>query len=156
MQAAENDRASEWLVKIVQRILPWITQQFGSRVLLVKLISHIFSQPKRAVPREEAGNPTSGAAIQKIFIGGIKDKPITKVSRSLYYISLFRSLSGLGLFFSCSDHELSCQNGRYCINCRMDSPHRRQFPVFIQSLPFPFYRKILTNTSVNMVRLKTA
>ena len=39
------------------------------------------AQPKRAVPREEAGNPTSGAAIQKIFIGGIKDKPITKVHR---------------------------------------------------------------------------
>lgn len=43
------------------------------------------AQPKRAVPREEAGNPTSGAAIQKIFIGGIKDKPITKEDIDEYF-----------------------------------------------------------------------
>jgi len=42
-------------------------------------------QPKRAVPREDAGNPTSGAAIQKIFIGGIKDKPITKEDIDEYF-----------------------------------------------------------------------
>ena len=48
--------------------------------LMTNILYFPFDQPKRAVPREDAGNPTSGAAIQKIFIGGIKDKPITKVT----------------------------------------------------------------------------
>jgi len=34
-------------------------------------------QPKRAVPREET-NPASHMAIKKIFIGGLKDKPINE------------------------------------------------------------------------------
>lgn len=41
--------------------------------------------PKRAVPREEAGSPTAGASIQKLFIGGIKDKSISKEDLDDYF-----------------------------------------------------------------------
>lgn len=41
-------------------------------------------QPKRAVPREET-NPASHMAIKKIFIGGLKDKPITEDDIKEYF-----------------------------------------------------------------------
>jgi len=41
-------------------------------------------QPKRAVPREET-NPASHMAVKKIFIGGLKDKPITEDDIKEYF-----------------------------------------------------------------------
>ena len=38
-------------------------------------------QPKRAVPREDSTHPGSNMSVNKIFVGGIRDKPIEKVRR---------------------------------------------------------------------------
>jgi RNA recognition motif-containing protein len=39
-------------------------------------------QPKRALPREEAA---SNASVNKIFVGGIRDKPVTKEDLEHYF-----------------------------------------------------------------------
>merc|ERR1719167_1728735 len=43
------------------------------------------SMPKRAMPREETGNPSSHMPIQKIFIGGLKGKSIGKEDLDEYF-----------------------------------------------------------------------
>ena len=42
-------------------------------------------QPKRAVPREESSNPGANVTVNKIFIGGIRDKPIVKDDLEMYF-----------------------------------------------------------------------
>ena len=61
-------------------------------------------QPKRAVPREESASPGANVTVNKIFIGGIRDKPIDKRDLEMYFgafgtikVCLFLSLS-LSLF----------------------------------------------------------
>merc|ERR1719209_146249 len=42
-------------------------------------------QPKRAVAREQAGSPGANASVNKIFVGGLRDKPITKDTLEEYF-----------------------------------------------------------------------
>jgi len=42
-------------------------------------------QPKRAVPREDSNHPGANVTVNKIFIGGIRDRPITKNDLELYF-----------------------------------------------------------------------
>lgn len=42
-------------------------------------------QPKRAVPREESSSPGANVTVNKIFIGGIRDKPVDKADLEMYF-----------------------------------------------------------------------
>jgi len=42
-------------------------------------------QPKRAVPREQSTHPGANVTVNKIFIGGIRDKPVTKNDLEMYF-----------------------------------------------------------------------
>jgi len=42
-------------------------------------------QPKRAVPREESNSSGANVTVNKIFIGGIRDKPVTKDDLDEYF-----------------------------------------------------------------------
>ena len=42
-------------------------------------------QPKRAVPRGDSGNPGVNVTVNKIFIGGIRDKPVSKEDLEMYF-----------------------------------------------------------------------
>ena len=44
-------------------------------------------QPKRAVPREDSSNPGSNMSVNKIFVGGIRDKPVEKEDLDAYFSS---------------------------------------------------------------------
>jgi len=42
-------------------------------------------QPKRAVPREDSSHPGANVTVNKIFIGGIRDKPVAKDDLEMYF-----------------------------------------------------------------------
>ena len=42
-------------------------------------------QPKRAVPRDDFNHPGSNMSVNKIFVGGLRDKPIEKEDLDAYF-----------------------------------------------------------------------